>query len=67
MIGLMQIVPVAGCRLFGKMVKKEIELTRKNRGTFFRSAAKQRDHATWANFAPTYYAVVQDPSLATTA
>ena len=46
---LIQIVPVADFRLFGQMVKKETELSRKNRGTFHRSATKERDRAKWSH------------------
>jgi len=49
MIRLLQIVPVDGCRLFGKIVKKEIEISRKNRGAFFRSGAKEKNRAKWAH------------------
>ena len=49
MIRLLQIVPVPGCRLFGKIVKKEIGIARSNRGTFFRSGAKERDRAKWSH------------------
>jgi hypothetical protein len=46
---LMQIVPIEGFRLFGAMVKKEIQLYRKNQGTFFRSAAKEKNKAKWSH------------------
>jgi hypothetical protein len=46
---LIQIVPAPGFRLFGQMVKKELELSRKNRGTFSRSAEKVRDRAKWSH------------------
>ncbi len=49
MIRLIQIVPVDGCRLFGKIVKKEIEISRKNRGAFYRSGAKEKNRAKWAH------------------
>lgn len=45
----MQIVPIPGCRLFGQIIKKEIQLSRKSRGTFFRSGAKERGRAKWAH------------------
>jgi hypothetical protein len=46
---LIQIVPIRDYRLFGQMVKKELELARKNRGTFFRAGAKERNRAKWAH------------------
>lgn len=46
---LIQIVPDPGTRLFGLMVKKEVELSQKNRGTFRRSASKERDRAKWSH------------------
>jgi hypothetical protein len=49
MIKLVQIIPIDGVRLFGRMVKKEVELSRQNRGTFHRSASKVRDHAKWSH------------------
>jgi len=49
MIKLLQIVPSAGVRLFGQMVKKEIDLSRKGKGTFFRSGRKERDRAKWSH------------------
>jgi hypothetical protein len=48
MIKLLQIVPVGGVRLFGQMVKKEIDLAKRG-GTFYRSAAKERDCAKWSH------------------
>ena len=44
-----QIIPKGGFRLYGAMVAKEIELAKKNRGTFHRSAAKQRNRAKWSH------------------
>lgn len=49
MIRLLQIVPVADCRLYGQIVKKEIEFNRKNRGTFYRSGSKEHNHAKWSH------------------
>lgn len=49
MTKLIQIVPVDGVRLFGLMVKKEVELTRNKRGTFHRSATKTRNRAKWSH------------------
>ena len=44
---LLQIVPSQDFRLFGAMVKKEIELGEK--GTFYRSAPKRKDQAKWSH------------------
>lgn len=49
MIRLIQIVPRGGVRLYGKMVKKEVDLTRKNKGTFRRSGRKERNCAKWSH------------------
>lgn len=49
MTHLMQVVPGKGIRLFECMVKKEAELARKERGTFFRTGVKQRGRATWSH------------------
>jgi len=49
MIKLLQIVPVNGFRLFGQMVKKEIDLSKRGVGTFYRSAGKERDRAKWSH------------------
>src|SRR5262245_5263612 len=49
MIRLVQIVPQNGVRLFGEMVKKEIELNRNKRGTFYRSGPKHRDRTKWSH------------------
>jgi hypothetical protein len=49
MTKLIQIVPIPSVRLFGQMVKKEVELSRRNRGTFRRSAGKVRDRAKWSH------------------
>jgi hypothetical protein len=46
---LLQIIPSDGQRLYGAIVKKEVELYKKNRGTFYRSGTKQRDRAKWAH------------------
>lgn len=43
-----QIVPRSGVQLFGQIVKKEIEL-RKKQGTFHRSGSKKKDHAKWSH------------------
>jgi hypothetical protein len=44
-----QIVPMIGFRLFGSLVKKEIDLGRKNQGTFFRSGRKAKDKTRWSH------------------
>ncbi len=44
-----QIVPNGGFRLYGALVAKEIELAKKKRGTFHRSAAKERNRAKWTH------------------
>jgi hypothetical protein len=49
MAKLIQIIPVVDCRLFGHMVQKEVDLNKKNQGTFYRSGAKQRDRAKWSH------------------
>ena len=44
-----QIVPRKGFNLYGAMVQKEIDLYKGKRGTFFRSAPKQKQKARWAH------------------
>jgi hypothetical protein len=44
-----QVVPDSGFRLYGAIVAKEVELARKNRGTFHRSAAKEKNKAKWSH------------------
>lgn len=46
---LIQIVPKPGVRLFGGIVKKEIELYKRNQGTFYRSGRKKKNQAKWAH------------------
>jgi hypothetical protein len=46
---LVQIVPVHDFNLFGQMVKKEVDLSNRAVGTFFRSAAKAADRAKWSH------------------
>jgi hypothetical protein len=46
---LAQIVPAGDFRLFGAMVRKEIELTKKNGGTFYRSGGKEENRAKWSH------------------
>jgi hypothetical protein len=45
MIRLIQIVPREEARLCGLIVRKERDLANRNRGAFFRSAAKTKDRA----------------------
>ncbi|GIW40413.1 MAG: hypothetical protein KatS3mg076_0990 [Candidatus Binatia bacterium] len=49
MIKLLQIVPRKGVNLYGLIVRKEIELAQKNRGTFYRAGPKEKDRAKWAH------------------
>lgn len=44
-----QVVPNSTFRLYGAIVAKEVELAKKNRGTFHRSAAKEKDRAKWSH------------------
>jgi hypothetical protein len=44
-----QIIPNDGFHLYGALVAKEVELAKKNRGTFRRSAAKERNRAKWSH------------------
>jgi hypothetical protein len=46
---LIQIIPKRRYRLYGALVKKEVELYRNGRGTFFRSSAKQKDVTKWSH------------------
>ena len=43
----LQIVPKPGFRLYGALVAKEVELSRKNRGTLRRSGRKLKERARW--------------------
>lgn len=45
----LQIIPKPGFRLYGALVSKEAELSRKNRGTFRRSGRKQKRRARWVH------------------
>ena len=45
----LQIVPKEGFNLYGALVSREIELAKRNRGTFRRSGPKQKDLAKWAH------------------
>jgi hypothetical protein len=49
MVRLIQISPAKGVRLFSKIVKKELELSRRCQGTFFRTGRKQRNQAKWSH------------------
>ncbi len=42
-----QVIPEAGFRLYGAMVAKEAALSRKNQGTFRRSAPRGKNRARW--------------------
>ena len=42
-----QIIPQAGFRLYGAIVAKEVELSRKSVGTFRRSGRKEKNRAKW--------------------
>lgn len=48
-VRLIQIIPRRGCRLYGEIVKKEVELHKKGKGTFSRSAAKVKNVAKWSH------------------
>lgn len=49
MARLVQVIPVDGFRLYGGMVKRQNEILRKNKGTFYRSGRKFKDRAKWAH------------------
>ncbi len=44
---VIQIVPPDGLALYSALVKKEAELRKKNRGTFYRTAGKKRNSSKW--------------------
>jgi hypothetical protein len=44
---VIQIVPQAGLALYATLVKKEAELRKKHRGTFYRTAGKKRNSSRW--------------------
>lgn len=46
---LVQIIPKNGANLYGMMVSKEVELTKKKKGTFHRSKAKELGRAKWSH------------------
>jgi hypothetical protein len=41
-VRLIQIIPARGFRLYGAIVKKGIELYKRGKGTFYRSAGKAK-------------------------
>ena len=44
-----EVIPEDEFRLFGALVAKEVELRRKNKGTFRRSGRKEKDRAKWTH------------------
>ena len=42
-----EITPRRGKRLFSSLVRREVELGRRNRGTFFRKGRKAKNRARW--------------------
>jgi hypothetical protein len=48
-VRLIQIIPKRGYRLYGAIVQKEVDLHHKGKGTFYRSAAKEKDVAKWSH------------------
>ena len=44
---VIQIVPQEGLALYAALVKKEAELRKKNRGTFYRTAGKKPTSSKW--------------------
>jgi hypothetical protein len=46
---LIQIVPTEDFRLFGAMVKKEVDLCKRSQGTFYRSGPKKKNEAKWSH------------------
>jgi hypothetical protein len=44
---VIQIVPQEGLALYATLVKKEAELRKKHRGTFYRTAGKKRNSSRW--------------------
>ena len=45
----LQVVPRAGTRLYGAMIKKQGEIRRSGRGTFSRAGARKRNAARWTH------------------
>jgi hypothetical protein len=46
---VIQIIPRQNSRLYALMIQKEIELAKRNKGTFHRSGPKQKDVAKWSH------------------
>ena len=46
---MLQILPRAGAHLYGAMIKKQAEIRRSGRGTFFRAKARKRSAARWTH------------------
>ncbi len=44
-----QVIPEAGFRLYRAMAAREVELSRKDQGTFRRSAPKEKNRAKWTH------------------
>lgn len=44
-----QIIPNNGFRLYGALVAKEVDLAKRKRGTFHRSAAKEKNRTKWSH------------------
>ncbi len=44
-----QVIPKEGINLYSKLIKKEVELSRKNRGTLYRSALKKKGREKWSH------------------
>jgi hypothetical protein len=44
-----EVIPEDEFRLYGAIVAKEVELRRKNKGTFRRSGRKEKDRAKWTH------------------
>jgi len=45
----LQIIPREGANLYGALIKRELELRRRARGTFRRRGGKKKDEAIWAH------------------
>ncbi len=46
---IVQIVPRGKVRLFGAIVKKEADIRKNDRGTFYRAGRKRQNEATWSH------------------
>jgi hypothetical protein len=44
---IIQVIPKEKMRLYGAMVKKELDIRRSNRGTFSRVGSKKRNESKW--------------------